>query len=134
LKPANIIVSPSGRASLLDFGGCQVVIDGVPVLEGARTHGYCPPECEGAGPARLLIPCADVYGLGSTLYHMLTGIDPRDRQGRRHGKAGEPLDAADLPVRVSPALRRVVARCLAVRPSDRFADARQVALALWGAS
>jgi serine/threonine-protein kinase len=132
LKPANIIVSPSGRASLLDFGGCQVVIDGVPVLEGARTPGYAPPECE--GPARVLLPRADVYGLGGTLYHMLSGTDPRDRLARHRGQAGGHLNVADLPGRVSPGLRRVLARCLAPRPSDRFADARQVALALWGST
>jgi serine/threonine protein kinase len=119
LKPANILVGLSGRATLIDFGGCQVVVDGVPVLEGACTPGYAPPECE--GPARVLLPCADVYTLGATLYHMLTGIDPR-----------EALDLARLPSRVSPALRDFLHRCLAPRPSDRPADARRVAEVLAG--
>lgn len=130
LKPANILVGPDGRPTLLDFGGCQVVVDGVPVLEGGCTPGYAAPECEGPGPARVLLACADVYGIGSTLHHMLTGVDPRDRLARRRGRPGSHLDPADLPPSVSPGLRELVARCLAPRPSGRHADARRVALAL----
>lgn len=126
LKPANIVIDPLGRASLLDFGGCQVVVDGVPVLEGACTPGYCAPECLGPS-ARVLLPCADVYAIGSTLYHMLTGIDPRD--GAR-GRPGVPPDLRELPPRCSPGVRRLLERCLAPRPSERLADARRVAEAL----
>jgi len=128
LKPANILVDPQGQPRLLDFGGCQVVIDGVPVLEGSRTPGYAPPECE--GPARVLLPCADVYGIGCTLHHMLSGIDPRDRLARHRGRPGEHLDPRALPPGISAELRQLLARCLAPRPSDRIADARQVATAL----
>src|SRR5579883_2314491 len=77
LKPENLVVDPLGRLTLLDFGGCQVVVDGTPVLEGACTPGYCPPECLERS-VRVLLPCADVYTIGSTLFHMLTGIDPRE--------------------------------------------------------
>ncbi|MBV8270547.1 MAG: hypothetical protein JO252_29815 [Planctomycetaceae bacterium] len=129
LKPANLVVDPLGRLTLLDFGGCQVVVDGVPVLEGAYTHGYCAPECEGP-TARVLLPCADVYTIGSTLHHMLSGMDPRDRRGRRPGRGGAPLDSRSLPPRCSPEVRRLLDRCLAPRPSERPADARQVAAAL----
>jgi serine/threonine protein kinase len=125
LKPANILIDPLGRATLLDLGGCQVIVDGVPVLEGACTRGYSPPECE--GPPRVLLPCADVYCIGTTLYHMLTGIDPReglDPDGRR--PVGR-IDPGKLPRHCSPQLRRLIERCLAPRPSDRIADAEQVA-------
>jgi serine/threonine protein kinase len=128
LKPGNIVVGPSGRAVLVDFGGCQVVVDGVPVLEGACTPGYAPPECE--GPPRVLLPCADVYTIGSTLYHMLSGLDPRDLLVRHEGEPGAHLDLDALPAHVSTETRRVLARCLAPRPSDRYAGAKQVAEAL----
>ena len=128
LKPANLVVDPSGRATLVDFSGCQVVVDGVPVLEGACTHGYAPPECE--GPPRVLLPCADVYTIGSTLYHLLTGLDPRDLRERHPGPPGTHLDLGALPAHVSPGLRAILGRCLAPRPSDRYADARQVVAAL----
>ena len=41
LKPANLMIDARGQAILIDLGGCQVVVDGVPVLEGAFTPGYC---------------------------------------------------------------------------------------------
>lgn len=126
LKPANIVIDPWGRPSLLDFGGCQVVVDGVPVLEGAFTHGYSPPECEGP-VARVLLPCADVYTIGTTLYHMLTGVDPRARLKRWRGQPGGHVKAGDLSSRVSSGVCRLLERCLAPRPSERLADARQVA-------
>jgi serine/threonine protein kinase len=128
LKPANILVDKLARATLVDFGGCQVVVDGVPVLEGACTPGYAPPEC--AQPGRVLLPCADVYTIGSTLYHILTGIDPRASIERKPAKSAEPFDLAQLERKCSPRMRDIVAGCVASRPSDRFADARQVAQAL----
>jgi serine/threonine-protein kinase len=129
LKPANVLVDPLGRPTLLDFGGCQVVIDGVPVLAGARTAGYAPPEAVGPG-ARVLLPEADVYTVGSTLYHMLTGVDPRDLWARRRGRPGGHLDFRALPPGVSPGLRGLLARMLAPRPSDRPAGAGPLATAL----
>jgi serine/threonine protein kinase len=129
LKPANIMIDALGRPTLLDFGGCQVVVDGVPVLEGACTSGYAPPECE--GPAtRVLLPCADVYGIGSTLFHLLTGEDPSELRTRRRGRPGAHLDLRALPKRCSPGVRQLLERCLAPRPSDRLADAGQVGRAI----
>lgn len=115
LKPANVLLDPEGRPVLLDFGGCQVVIDGVLVLEGGFTRGYAAPECE--GPPRVLLPNADIYTVGTTLLHLLTGVDPRDRRG------GAP-DLRHLRRRAGPRLSALVERCLAPRPSDRPADAR----------
>jgi hypothetical protein len=68
-----------------------------------------------------------VYGIGSTLYHMLTGVDPRDRLARWRGGPGGHLSPVDLPDRCSPGVRRLLERCLAPKPSDRLADAGQVA-------
>jgi serine/threonine-protein kinase len=118
LKPANILIDRLGRSSLIDFGGCQVVVDGVPVLEGACTPGYAPPEC--SGPARVLLPCADVYAIGATLYHILTGMDP----------CALPYGIELAALRVTDSLRDLVASCVSPRPSDRPADARRVRMAL----
>ena len=110
------MVAPSGPLMLVDFGGCQVVIDGVAVLAGSCTPGYAPPECD-EGPARVLLACADVFTIGSTLYHILTGIDPRGR-----GKAVSPFDFGALPSPTSPACVGSSNRCLdaqALGPTGR---------------
>ena len=126
-KPANLLIDRFDRPTLLDFGGCQVVVDGVPVLEGACTEGYAAPESLD-GSRRVLLPCADVYSVGATLRHMLTGTVPRERLRRLGDRGREPggvrLDLRSLPQSISPALRDLLARCLAPRPSDRIADAR----------
>ena len=132
LKPANILIGPSGDASLLDFGGCQVVINGTPVLAGSHTPGYGPPEC--FGPPRVLLPCADVFTIGATLFRMLTGIDPAEEFAGHIDRGGSPadfrLDANDLPRQIPAAVREIVASCLSYRPSERIADARQVEVRL----
>lgn len=125
LKPANILVDPLGRPTLLDFSGCQVVVDGVLALQGSFTPGYSAPEC--ADPGRVLLPCADVYSIGATLYHLLTGTAPTVRSPDR---VSSPPDLRTLPQPSSPGLIQLIQRCLAPRPSDRYADAAQVARAM----
>ena len=135
LKPANVMIGPSGDASLLDFGGCQVVVNGTPVLAGSHTAGFSPPECH--GPPRVLLPRADVYSIGATFYSVLTGRDPVRLFDEHIERGRSPsefvLSAADLPRKTPAPLRAIVASCLAPRPSERIADAGQVAdrLAAW---
>ena len=111
-----------GRPTLIDFGGCQVLVDGVLVLEGDFTPGYSAPECFGL--PRVLLACADVYSIGATLHHMLTGMVPE-----WDGKQGA---AVRVRGSISPRVRDLLEGCLAARPSDRLADARQVLVAIDG--
>lgn len=124
LKPANLMVDSLGRLVLVDFGGCQVVVDGVPVLEGSSTEGYAPPESASGGPARVLLACADVYTIGTTLLHMITGRDPCDRR-RQSGTSPHQAALDTVSVRCSPGFRQFLSDCLAERPSRRPADARK---------
>ena len=77
-----------------------------------------------------MLACADVFTIGSTLHHMLTGTDPRDRLTRRGARPGDPFELNPLPHQTPPGLRHLLARCLAPRPSDRPADAGRVAAAI----
>ena len=75
IKPSNLIWSEDDGVSLIDFGAVQDRA----VLERATftivgTYGYTPLEQFG-GRA---VPASDLYGLGMTLIHLLTGIAPAD--------------------------------------------------------
>jgi len=113
LKPANIIVTPEGSVKLVDFGIARhFTRDGTTV----GTIGYAAPEqyqgqCE---------PRSDVYALGATLHHLLSGRDP----------ARFPLDFPPLSILVTgcdPKLEQLVAEALKREPSDRPASAGEFA-------
>jgi serine/threonine protein kinase len=122
IKPANIIVRPNGFPALVDFGSVRRVYM-TPEETGstvAGTYGYMPYE-QYMGQAT---PASDLYSLGATFLHLLTGRPPRDfmnDDGR--------IQAPDsLPV--EPRLRGVIARLLRPSPAERFASARDVRHAL----
>lgn len=75
IKPSNIIRQPSGRLVLIDFGTAreltETVIRGHSVTQW-RSLGYTAPE-QLMGKA---VPQSDVYALGRTLLHLLTGTRP----------------------------------------------------------
>ncbi|HEV2580215.1 MAG TPA: WD40 repeat domain-containing serine/threonine-protein kinase, partial [Ktedonobacteraceae bacterium] len=74
LKPANILVTASGRIYLIDFGIARHFKPGqVKDTVAFGSPGYAPPEQYGRTQTT---PRADVYALGATLHQLLTGDDP----------------------------------------------------------
>lgn len=74
LKPANIMVTSSGRIKLIDFGIARVFVPGrARDTQVLGTPGFAPPEQYGKAQTD---PRADVYALGCTLYQLLSGYDP----------------------------------------------------------
>jgi len=124
-KPSNMLLAEHDRVTVIDLGGCQVInlANGQKLLQGACTPGYCPPECE--QPYSLLTPAADVYTLGSTLFHLLAGVSPLEflPAGLPLGQArAVRLDLGLLVGRCGSATRRFLERCLAVDPAARYPD------------
>src|SRR5579862_4698786 len=75
LKPANLMLDDkSGRVMLVDFGIARIVRPTEKGVTAIGTMGYAPPELF-AGKVE---PRSDIYSLGATMFHMVTGSDPQD--------------------------------------------------------
>jgi serine/threonine-protein kinase len=75
LKPANLMIDGnSSRVMLIDFGIARWVAPQEKGVTAVGTMGYAPPELfSGKAESR-----TDIYGLGATMFHLLTGSDPQD--------------------------------------------------------
>lgn len=123
IKPSNVLLRPDGRPALIDFGGVCIGwrppdAAGTTVV---GTFGYMPPEqLVGQGG-----PTSDLYALGATLLHVVTGRPPSEfpfDSGRIEVPANLPVDAA---------LARLIEALLRPAPRDRpqtAADARRMLL------
>ena len=132
IKPRNIVVTPEGSARIVDFGIARTG-DGT-IADAAATPGtlaYMSPEqTRGeAGDAR-----TDVWALGTLLYEMLVGRRPfagADPPALIDAiRSAAPRRANELRHDVPEGLARIVDRCLAKQPSERYDDAGAVHAAL----
>jgi D-alanyl-D-alanine carboxypeptidase len=74
LKPANIMLTPDGRLYLIDFGIARFFKPGqTKDTTPFGSSGYAAPEQYGRAQTT---PQADIYSLGATLHHLLSGTDP----------------------------------------------------------
>ncbi len=119
VKPSNIMFEKSGRVKLVDFGIAKLFN---PTDRGGTqigTPGYAPPE-QYQG---LATPVSDVYALGATLHHLLTGRDPTEEQPFSFPPVQQ------LVPTVSPHVSAAIATALQMKPEDRF----QSMQAFWSA-
>jgi len=119
LKPVNILVRPNGKIVLLNFGLSGTPDDTRTDRGAALANAYYQAPEQVHEPATAT-PQVDVYAVGVLLYQLLTGEVP--------------LASAPPPSRVNRALPRrldrVIMRCLAPRPEDRYASAAEARDAL----
>lgn len=124
MKPANVILQPCGNVKLVDFGA-------VTVYDALRnqddcilgTKGYAAPE-QYAGKSD---PRSDIYGLGMTLHHLLTGVDPNMPPYET-----KPIRAINP--NLSRDLEAIILRCTQLNPEDRFQNCDELLAALQGGS
>lgn len=120
VKPSNIKLTPDGQLKLVDFGlALEVRADdgsARTVATGAGTRAYQPLEQYGDGAA--LDARADIYGLGATLYHLLTGRAPASASERFIDPAAL-ADPRELRPAARTALGHIAMACLALHPDDR---------------
>ncbi|HKV85389.1 MAG TPA: protein kinase [Ktedonobacterales bacterium] len=133
VKPANIIVTPTGHPVLVDLGIAKEHLPGAgrtaTFVRKAGTEGYAPPEQYTA--AGQTGPWSDVYGLGATLYQLLTGgIPPTavERVALDH----KLLSPRAINPNISAQTDGVIRKALEIRPADRFQSVAEFARALAG--
>ncbi len=123
LKPTNIMLDRRDNVKLIDFGIVRFFKPGKKMDTIAfGTAGYSPPEQYGKGQTDAR---SDIYALGATMHHLLTGRDP----------GGRPFHFDDVCVlcpAVPPDLGRVVMRALSLRPPDRWQSADEMRQVLLG--
>ncbi len=126
LKPANLMIdSNNNRIMLIDFGIARWVNKKEKGVTAVGTMGYAPPELfSGQADARV-----DIYSLGATMFHLLTGSDPQDN----------PLLIFDFtknprPRQINPALssemERLLTRAVEYKPEHRFQSGAELREAL----
>lgn len=128
IKPSNVLITPYGRAKLVDLGlarktsldsSFELTVPGTTM----GTFDYISPE-QARDPHSVDVR-SDIYSLGCTMYHMLTGEPPYPEgtvlQKLLDHQAKDPPDPAKKNRRVSPMLSHVVRKMMASQPAHRYA-------------
>jgi serine/threonine protein kinase len=121
IKPSNIKVSPSGTVKLVDFGLVKVLAPDdqrtITVVQGRGTVQYIPLEQYGGDTGHTDVR-SDIYSLGATLYHLLTGQPPLDAKQRFLKPKSLPSPRSLNPA-ISPQTEQAILWSLAMHPDDR---------------
>lgn len=122
VKPANVMIDPeANRVVLIDFGIARVVAPREKGVTAVGTMGYAPPELF-SGQAE---PRSDIYSLGATMFHLLTGVDPRDRPLLIFDFTKNPRPR-QLNPELTPQMEEILMRAVEYAPENRFPSAREM--------
>ncbi len=113
VKPQNVIVTDDRRTVLLDFGAARELTAVMTVM---LTSGFAPMEQYGSG-TRVGVS-VDVYGLGATLYTLLTGTAPVPAPDRLSGRVLMPPER--LNAQVSQRVSKAVMKSMEIDASARY--------------
>jgi serine/threonine protein kinase len=135
IKPHNLKLTSAGSIALLDFGLAKADLDSTGSNSWTSVFGftrrYSPPEqMQDQGTT----PRSDIYALGATLYHLLTGVKPPDALVRTKAIAkGEPdplLAANEIHAAVGLQVALILQKALELNPERRYENANEFRHAL----
>lgn len=122
MKPANIMLKPDGNLTLIDFGTAREFKEkNLADTICLGTVGYAAPEQFGGmgqTDAR-----TDIYCLGATLYHLVTGCNPSE-------PPYEIKPIREINPSLSSGLERIIQKCTQRNPDDRYQSAAELMYAL----
>jgi serine/threonine-protein kinase len=136
IKPSNIKLTPQGQIKLVDFGLVKPLDPDDPntvtVVRGLGSLPYTPLEQYGGTVGHTDVR-SDIYSLGATLYHLLTGRAPCTAQ-QRFLEPGSLEPPRDLNPRLSARTDRAIIRMMAMHPDQRPASIAEVSDELFSES
>ncbi len=122
MKPANVMLKPDGTISLIDFGTAREhKASKVEDTTCLGTRGYAAPEQyggRGQTDAR-----TDIYCLGATIYHLVTGLNPSE-------PPYEIRPIRQIDPSLSSGLEKIILKCTQNDPNDRYQSCAELMYAL----
>lgn len=127
MKPSNIMLKPEGNIKLIDFGTAkEFIVEDIADTTALGTRGYAAPEQFGDSKGRGIYKTdarTDIYSLGATMYHILTGMNPSEPP-----YVIKPIK--EWNPNLSSGLEKIVQKCTMPNPEDRYQSCSELLYAL----
>ncbi|HSQ56492.1 MAG TPA: serine/threonine-protein kinase, partial [Gemmata sp.] len=136
IKPSNVLLAADGTPKVSDFGLAKRTDkdDDITTASGAiGTPSYMPPE-QISRKWGEITAASDVYSIGATLYHLLTGMPPfrgeSNVETMRLVESEPPKRPRAIRPEIPLALEAIVMKCLEKKPADRYSSAEALIASL----